>query len=126
MTAQMLCAAVTLAVTAYLLREFGWRGAPVFACVAAVLLLTECGGVIAPLFSTVTELGEKLGIAETVTAAVKLIGLGYLFGICADVCRELGEGGIAKAVETAGRLEITAVALPYFLEIIKIGVELIE
>ena len=117
--------AILLSMTAFLLRSFGWRGAPVFASVALVILLTEASGLLRAVLHSVRDIGAVAGLAEPVRAALKVLGLGYLYGICADVCRDLSEAGIAKAVEAVGRVEIVAVIMPYFEEIIKVGVELI-
>ena len=50
----------------------------------------------------------------------------FLMGVTADVCRELGENGVARGVLLAGRLEMLCVALPYLEKIIALGVELLE
>jgi len=117
--------ALLLSMTAFLLRSFGWRGAPIFASVALVLLLSEAAGGLESVFLSVEKIGGGAGISEPVSASLKILGLGYLYGICADVCRDMSEAGIAKAVEVVGRVEIVAVVMPYFEEIIKVGVELI-
>ena len=117
--------ALLLTVTAFLLRQLGWRGAPVFAVICAVLLLLEMADSLARIFSSVTLAGEAGGVSEPLGAALKTLGAGYLFGISADVCRELGESGIAKAVEVVGRVEIIAIVIPYFERIIEVGIELI-
>ena len=88
------------------------------------------------VFLTVLLLGGKQG---TISIFIYLLlgavgipvfsnfgaGLGYLFGISADICRELGESGIAKSLEVVGRVEIIAVAVPFWKKIIETGVELI-
>lgn len=117
--------ALLLAVSAFLLRQFGWGGAPVFAAVCAVVLLGEVSETLGSIFGFVTAFGETSSLSEPIEAALKALGAGYLFGISADVCRELGESGMAKAVEAVGRVEIIAIVIPYFQEIIKVGVELI-
>lgn len=117
--------ALLLTFTGFLLRSFGWRGAPVFAAVAAAVIIFESGENLGYIFGSVKNIGSGVGISELVGAAIKVLGIGYLFGICADLCRELGEAGIAKACEVVGRVEIIAVVIPYFEEIIKVGVELI-
>lgn len=114
-----------LCVSAFLLRSFGWRGAPVFAVLCAILILMESGEALFGIFNTVNSIGRFADIEKPLGAALKILGLGYLFGISADICRELSENGIAKAVEVVGRVEIIAVVLPFFEEIIKIGVELV-
>lgn len=113
------------AICAYLLRIFGWRGVPVFVAGVSVLLIGALGPRIEYIFGALKEVGEGTGVSETLASALKVLAAGYLFGICGDVCRELGESGVAKAVDVVGRVEIVAIVVPYFEEIIKIGIELV-
>ena len=117
--------ALLLVATAYLLRSFGWRGAPIFVAVAVIAILSESGDGLMEVLGFARELGSYADVSDTVGAGLKILGCGYLFGICADICRELGESGIAKAVEMAGRVEIIILVLPFLKEIMNIGVELI-
>lgn len=114
-----------LGISGFILRSLGWRGAPVFAVICSVVLLTEASHILGGVLDSIGFLYNEGGIKDGVGAALKVLGLGYLFGISADVCRELGEAGIAKSLEIAGRVEIIAVALPFWKEIIEVGVELI-
>ena len=118
--------ALILTASAFLLKNFGWRGAPIFTAVALILFISEAEGELEYIFSSIKKIGNESGIDDALSAAVKVLGIGYLFGICADICRELGEAGIAKAVEVVGRVEIIAVVIPYFQEIIKVGIELVK
>ena len=43
----------------------------------------------------------------------------------AGVCTELGEAGIAKAFSLCSRIEMLVIALPYFMELWRIGAELV-
>ena len=113
------------AICAFLLRSFGWRGVPVFVASISVILLCELDGHFEYVFGALKEIGDSTGVSETLSSALKVLAAGYLFGICADVCRELGENGIAKTVDVVGRVEIVAIVVPYFEEIINIGIELI-
>jgi len=114
------------ALSLFLLREFGWRGAPVFCAVAALGALSF----ILPYFKTVREVfgdyAESYGLSTVSRAVLKVVGIGYLGGITADVCTDLCAGSIANAVVTVTRLEILLVAVPYFVEILRLGVSLIE
>ncbi len=125
MILKLIGAALLLTVTAFLLRQLGWGGAPVFAAVCVTLLIAETADSLVGIFNSVAVLGELGSVSEPLGAAVKALGAGYLFGISADVCRELGESGIAKAVEVVGRVEIIVIVIPYFQQIIKVGVDLI-
>lgn len=125
MILNLLGAGLILGISAFILRSLGWRGAPVFAVICSVVLLAEAGESLSGVFSSLSLLYRQKGMEEGVSAALKVLGLGYLFGISSDVCRELGENGIAKSVEVAGRVEIIAVVIPFLKEIIETGVELI-
>ena len=118
-------AALLFTASAFLLRQFGWRGAPVFAVISSVVLLSEMTGALSEIFGYVENFGRASDVGEPLTAALKTLGAGYLFGISSDVCRELGESGIAKAIEAVGRVEIIAIVFPYFEKILKVGVELV-
>ena len=115
--------AILLAVSAFLLRNFGWKGAPVFSALAIVVILSELSFAVSELTSFFSFLSSS-GMGDLSAVALKILGCGYLFGICADLCRELGEGGIAKAVEVVGRAEIIIIVLPFLKEFINSGGEL--
>ena len=114
-----------MGISAFLLRSFGWRGAPVFASIAAVMFIAEAEEEFLYIFGSIKNIGRDSGLTDVLESAIKVLGLGYLYGICADICRDLGEGGIARAAEVVGRVEIIAVVIPYFEEIINFGVDLI-
>ena len=98
--------AILSAVCAFLLRGLAWRAAPIFACLAAILLLALCEGSIGEIISSLSGIAVRGDVTEPVSVIIKIIGLGYLFGISADICRELGEGGIAKALEVGGQPQL--------------------
>ena len=108
-----------------LLREVGWRGAPIFASVSALAIVS----IILPGIKEVTEglssLLSTVGAQDTVRSVLKIIGLAYLFGICADICRDLGAERVGSAVLLAGRIEILLIAIPYVVKMLKLGMELI-
>ena len=118
--------ALILTLSAFLLKNLGWRGAPIFAAIAAVLFIAETEDTLGYVFSSIEKIGNEAEIDGALSSAIKVLGLGYLFGICTDICRELGEPGIAKAVEVVGRVEIIAVVIPYFEEIIRVGIGLVK
>ena len=117
--------AILAALVAFLLRSFGWKGAPVFICVAFVGLL----GFVIPYLEGVAELlhsSASLSAVEgAVGALVKVVGIGYITGITSDVCRELDSSLLSSAVVLVGRVEIIAVVLPFFEDIMSLGGELL-
>ncbi len=108
---------------AVLLKNLGWRGAPVFAALGFAVLLGE----LPRHLSEIAKLSfgwEVLG--ESAAAIFKIIGIGYLFGISSEICRELGESGISTALSLVGRFEIIAVALPFISEIFSLAMSLVS
>lgn len=114
------------AFAAFILKGLSWRAAPVFACLAAIVILAMMGEGMSKVFEAVLGFSLNSDVNDAVSVIIKIIGIGYLFGISADICRELGEGTIAKALEVAGRVEIIAFVIPYFIKIMNLGVQLIE
>ena len=115
-----------LAVTAVLLKNLGWRASAVFSAFALVLLLSMQTEDFLSLGGALSDVPFGAELEEATVAVLKIVGVGILTGLSADICRELGEGGIAKGVCIAGRLEILAISMPYFQKIIALGVELLK
>ena len=109
-------------VAAVLLRNFGFRGVPVLISVVIVAAVSSfaqrAGGLFQQLFGLVGSAGE-----EYLKSCVKIIGVGYLSGLCADICKEVGEGGLATAATVVGRTEILLIILPYVEKIIVLASE---
>ena len=127
MIVRLFAIGLLLAVMAMMLRSFGFRGAVVFSLFAATVIFSAAAGELSALVDKIGFEGMfSPEAAEYTSSIAKVVGCGYLFGISADMCRELGEVGIAKAVTVCGRVEILLIAAPYFSEILKIGQELIS
>ncbi len=109
-----------------LLKNFGWSGAPVLGCLGGVLVLGGAFDSAGGIFTLLSEYAGKSGAGEVFSAAVKLLGVGYLFGISSDILSELGERFIAKCTEIAGRVELMLILLPFAEEILKLGGALME
>lgn len=114
--------ALLSAICAFLLRGLASRAAPIYASLAAIVVLALCKDGVDGVISSVLGVASSINISEPVSVILKIIGLGYLFGISADICRELGEGGIAKALEVAGRVEIFSLSVPYLVKTLNLGI----
>lgn len=109
-----------------ILKSFGFKGAPVIAALAFVHTSTLIPEALSPLTSLFESIEGVNGVSEYVRSAVKIVGIGYLGGICSDVCRELGEGGIAKCVTLVSRLELIAITLPILSELFSMLCEIVS
>ena len=112
---EALFSALLFAIAALLLKNFGWRGAPVFVSIAFILLL----GRLPSYLSSFNKLFLVVFVGECGKAIAKIIGIGYLFGISSDVCRELGEPTLASGLTFVGRFEMLTVSAPFLLQAIE-------
>jgi len=111
---------------ALVLRELGYRGGAVFGVICTVVILIEALMGMSEVIISLRGLYEMSEGAEaSIEAALKILGLTYAFGVSADICCSLGEAGIAKAVEVAGRVEILLISFPFIEEILSLGMELL-
>ena len=112
------------AVSSYIIKSLGWRGAPLVA-IGAVLAIYSFMGEhllkIGELFNTLTGVDATVRGVKTV---MKLLGIGYVSGISCEICREMGENSIAGAVELIGKLESFTLILPYIVDALEIGLGL--
>lgn len=120
------CASLLLvAVAALLLKSFGFKGAPVFvaACIAA--FISRMSNSFAEITSTLYEISSYSDIDEYAEAAMKVVGIGYLSGISSDICREIGEVGVARCIGVVSKLELIAIASPFIKDVLSLSLEMI-
>lgn len=106
------------------LAEMGFRGKRVFSALCVTMLLFGMASGVSEVFSRILGVADAGGVGEMARVALKVVGVGYVFGFVSDISEELGERGIASAVSAVGRVETVVLVLPYFLEICKIGTSL--
>ena len=106
-----------------LLKELGFKGSRLIFILGAISLVGAaviCFGKIISLLPGVGEEGRRY-----VVAMLKIIGVGYAFGICSDICSELGETSLGNAVCLFGRIEIITLSVPFIKMIVEKGIEMI-
>ena len=86
------------------------------------LALTEVGNVQA-FFERLTALaGLKEGYLQTL---LKAIGVSYAAELAAQVCADLGEGGLAVKVGLLGKLCVFTLTAPMLMTILEMILELV-
>ncbi len=118
--------AVLMAVVGTVLSGLGCKYKGVFSVLCAVILLSGLGEGLSRLFSGVLGLSEAAGISDVAACALKIVGVGYVFGISSEVATELGEGGVARTLLLLSKCEMLLIVLPYLNEILSFGMELIK
>lgn len=97
----------------------------VFVKIAAVLLLF--GMTILELSHGVSSIRETVFafidsesfVGTAISVMVKALGIALVGRICADICRECGEGGLAQGVEAVAGGVIFSLSLPILSEILE-------
>lgn len=105
------------------LKELGFKGSRLVVLLGTVSLIglgVIYVGEVVSLFPMLDVDGERYA-----AAMLKMVGVGYAFGICSDVCRELGETSLASVVSLIGRIEILMLSMPFVKTILEEGVTLI-
>ncbi len=126
MTVLGLCmAAVLLSVMAFALREFGYKGAPLFALLCVVCLLSSAAAPLRQLIPLFDGVLTEESTTQTASAALRIVGVGYVCMLASDICRDLGEAGIARVVVLVSRVCILIIAYPFIQQLISLGYGLI-
>ena len=126
MLSEALAIALLATIFALLLKNLGWKGAPVLTSLAMIGIISLFSDALSGIFSSVEHIAYYADVSEYCSSALKILCAGYLSGIISDVCSELGEGGIAKSVTLCGRLEIILIALPYFDRLLTAAMDLLS
>ena len=113
-------------VLCYLLSEMGSRLSKPIGVMCAVLALITAMSGFSEIGREMSELMERCGLTDVGLDVMKILGTGYVFGICADTLDGLSEGGISRSLDTVCRVEILLITLPYVKEIVALGLSLIE
>jgi len=114
-------------------------------CVIAVLLLKSAGGsplplqwtgsvmltgaallMLAPILAWVSEVCRQTGVGDMATLLFKGLGVALLTQLCADFCRQAGEGQLASGVELAGKAELLLLCLSPLKELFALAADMLQ
>ncbi len=126
MTLRLGAVALIMVTVNFLLGEMGYKGKKAVAALSMLLLFCSVTEGIADTVGELISIAEYSGVRDIAVIAVKVLGIGYVFGIVSEVCEELGERGIATVTVNVGRVEIFMLVFPYFKEIVEMGIKLIK
>ena len=117
-------AALAVAVFGFMLKSLGWSGAKIFSALGAVSVIIMGVTVMGGLTDRLGEMLSTRGLGTVFNTVIKIVGIGYVFGVCSDICNELGEGGVASALTLVGRGSILLTVMPTLGEIIEIATDI--
>lgn len=117
--------ALLFAAASLLLREAGSRLSFFIGIGAGLILLFAIFGRYGEIL---TSLSALLPADPTLSACLSLClratGVGILTGVCADLCRQLGEPSLAGKVEWLGKAEILLLSLPTVKDLFSLALSL--
>jgi len=85
---------------------------------------------VAVLLVIIPKIGEAVGFmreleenvnTEYVGVILRGVGVTYLTGTACEICKSVGENGIAGTIETVGRTELLLMCIPLFRELIGVA-----
>ena len=99
-------------------------GFAAFVKVCAILLLFYT--VIAELSHNISEIRGLVSgfinsdsfVGVSLSVMIKALGIALIARVCADICRECGESGLAQGVESVAGVVILSLSLPILSEIL--------
>ena len=118
--------AIISVLLAVLLGSLGFKSKGLFITLAALLMLGVLQNDLSNIFGEIISFSESAGITDATKTALRVVGLGYVFGFTSEICLSLGEPLIASVVTAAGRVQLLVVVYPYILDVVKLGVELLS
>ena len=77
-----------------------------------IAVVTAALTLISPAVTYISSLFEISSLGEYGSTVIKALGIAVLTQICADICRDFGEGSVASGVELVGRLQILLLCIP--------------
>ena len=113
--------AVCAALIGMVLRSVKSGAAQLIGIGACVMIFLKLFADHTEVIPTLRAFFDENGFSEYGATLIKALGVGILCQIGGDVCRDMGEGSVASALELAGKLEIVALALPIAAELISIA-----
>ena len=108
----------------FILKEMGFHGSRLVVILGTVAAVGIGVSVISEIMKSFSVFGQDIENSQ-LKLMLKILGVGYVSGICSDICIDLGEGGLAGTILQIGRLEMLLVCTPTIISIIEKGAELI-
>ena len=109
-----------------MLGEMGFRGRRLIGCATAVMLMIAVLDGVGEILADITSLTDAAGVSQIALSALKIVGVGYVSGICSDIAAELGESSIAGVTQLVGKIEMMLIVMPYLREILETGIGLLK
>lgn len=117
--------AITALILSVLIKQWKSDFLPFVRLAIALFFSVMIVSAASPLIHYLETLMESTLTSEYTALLLKALGFAVLTQVCAEICKECGEGGLASGVELIGRIEILLLCLPLISDILTLAKELI-
>ncbi len=93
---------------------------------AGILVFGMIAVSMGPLIAELEGVLELGNVSEYTEIMLKSLGIAFLTHVCATLCRDCGENGLAGGVEFAGKLEILILCVPLIGKILDLAAQIIS
>ena len=122
----LLCGfSVATVFTVKILKQFHSETGMLIAAAAGILMF---GGIVAlmiPVLEFIRTAASLAGLSGYVEIIYKSLAVSLLCTLCADICRDCGESGLASRVELGGRVCLLYFSIPILEDILNVAGKLI-
>lgn len=91
-----------------------------------VVILYILKGVLAPIEYINARLLNNGVNTEYFAVGLKALGIGYVTGFIADLCRDSGQASLASKAELAGKCAIFIISLPLIFAVLETALSLLK
>ena len=120
-SAKICLVGVAAVAVAVIIKKWNADFLPLLRLAAALLFAGSILAMATPVIAYLKQLSAVAGLSTYIGFLLKALGIAILTQVCADICRDAGEGGIGSGVELAGKMEILVLCLPLMEEIFSIA-----
>lgn len=117
--------ALLSAFCAMIVKESGGKLSVFIGIISGIALISLSASGILKIFSFLSDFSYKENIEPYLMTILKILSLGYAVSITAELCREMGENGIASKLELVGRVEMLLLCIPYISKILELAISIV-
>ncbi|NLS45188.1 MAG: stage III sporulation protein AD [Firmicutes bacterium] len=116
----LLAIAMTVTVLAVMIRPYRPEIAIWLSVITGLIIIWKVLPYINFLVKTLTDITAMANAGSIYfTTVLKVVGIAYLAGFGAEICRDAGEGATASKLELAGKVLILLTALPVLIAVLE-------
>lgn len=90
------------------------------------ILTAQLGDTLGAFLDMLSDTDSDGYATQAFTLMLKALGVALISKLCADVCRDCGENGLASGIDGVGRVTVISLCLPVIADILKFAVDFLS